>query len=275
MQITENLLTPNQYSRPQTPLKKVTKIAIHYVGNPNTSALSNRNYFENCKNIKKYVSSHFVIGLQGEIIQCVPENEIAYCTNQANSYSISIETCHPKADGIFSDITYISLCELCAYLVKKYKLTVNDLIRHYDVTTKQCPLHWSPTKYQSEALATARWNRFKQDVQTVINGGTVTKNNTVSVTVGSNSTTINTNTTIPITTNSNTVSNKVKIISDTLNVRKDAGTNYDIVAVLKKNEVYTIVAEKMVGSVKWGLLKSYQKTGNGWISLNEKYIMRV
>lgn len=50
MKITENLLTPNKYSRPQIPLTTVTKIAVHYVGNPNTSAAANRNYFENQKN---------------------------------------------------------------------------------------------------------------------------------------------------------------------------------------------------------------------------------
>ena len=45
------------------------------------------------------------------------------------------------------------------------------------------------------------------------------------------------------------IESKVKIISDTLNVRKDAGTNYDIVTVLKKNEIYTIVETKMVSPV--------------------------
>ncbi len=36
MQITENFLTPNKYSRPQKKLEKVTKIAVHYVDNSNT-----------------------------------------------------------------------------------------------------------------------------------------------------------------------------------------------------------------------------------------------
>ena len=40
MKITENFLTPNKYSRPQISLKKVTKIAVHYVGNPGTSAVA-------------------------------------------------------------------------------------------------------------------------------------------------------------------------------------------------------------------------------------------
>lgn len=106
MKITEMFLTPSKYVRPQIKLAKVTKIAVHYVGNPNTSALANRNYFENCgKTGARYVSSHYIIGLDGEIIQCIPLDEWSYCTNQANGYSISIECCHPDSTGKFTDET--------------------------------------------------------------------------------------------------------------------------------------------------------------------------
>ena len=44
MEIRQMLLTPSKYTRPQT--KKTTAIAWHWVGNPNTSALANRNYKE-------------------------------------------------------------------------------------------------------------------------------------------------------------------------------------------------------------------------------------
>ena len=273
MTITDNYLTINQYSRPGTKRAKTTKIAVHYVGNPNTSALSNRNYFENCKDIHKYVSSNYIVGLRGEIICCVPDEEIAYCTNQANAYSVSIETCHPKSDGVFADCTYISLCELCAMLLKKYKLTVDDLIRHYDVTQKQCPLHWCPTKYQSESVATARWNRFKQDVQIVMNGGKVTRNNTVDITEASvkntkpATSTPNSNVSV-----STSLPYKVKVIDKTgLNVRKGAGVNNPIVTTIKYGEVYTIVDEVKVGSAIWGKLKS----GAGFINVGEKYVTKV
>lgn len=56
---------------------------------------------------------------------------------------------------------------------------------------------------------------------------------------------------------------KVKITASVLNVRKGAGTNYAVSTTVKKNEVYTIVAEKKNGSTSWGQLKS----GAGWISL--------
>ena len=170
MKITENFLTPNRFSRPQIPLKKVTKIAVHYVGNPGTSAVANRNYFENQKNGGKCVSSHFVIGLNGEIIQCIPLTEISYCTNQANGYSVSIECCHPDSTGKFNEATETSLAELCAYLLKKFGLSADDIIRHYDVTGKQCPLFWSPTKYQSKEVADGRFEAFKGRVREMMSG---------------------------------------------------------------------------------------------------------
>lgn len=272
MTIQEMFLTPNKYSRPQIPLKEVKKIAVHYIGNPNTSALANRNYFENCKEGGRYVSSHYIVGLKGEVIQCIPTDEWSYCTNQANGYSISIETCHPRSDGVFNDSTYVSLCELCAMLLKKFNLTTNDLIRHYDVTRKTCPLHWTPTKYQSEAVATARWNRFKQDVQTVMNGGKVTRNNTVDITESS----IKNNQNTTNTSNTTSLPYKVKVIDDYLNVRRDAGLNYPVVCTIKKNEVYTIIGEKQIknkdGSIAtWGRLKSKV----GWLNVGSKYVKKV
>ena len=274
MTIQEMFLTPNKYSRPQIPLKEVKKIAVHYVGSPNSSAIANRNYFENCKEGGRYVSSHYIVGLKGEVIQCIPLNEWSYCTNQANGYSISIETCHPKSDGVFNDNTYVSLCELCAMLLKKYNLTVNDLIRHYDVTQKQCPLHWSPTKYQSQAVATARWNRFKQDVQTVMDGGKVTRNNTVDITEAS----VKGNTTKPTISPNTKFPYQIKVIDTDksgLNVRSGAGTYYPIVTTVKYAEVYTIVDEKTVGNSTWGLLKSYSTKRNGWINVGENYVTKI
>ncbi|MBQ6554298.1 MAG: N-acetylmuramoyl-L-alanine amidase [Firmicutes bacterium] len=144
MIIKQMLLVPNPYSRPQTALKSVKKIAVHYIGNAGTSAAANRNYFNNLAQTRAtYASSHYIIGLEGEIIQCVPENEIAYCTNSANSYSISIENCHEHADGKFNAKTLASLTVLCAHLCEKYDLDpLKDIIRHYDVTGKRCPLWW-------------------------------------------------------------------------------------------------------------------------------------
>ena len=161
MKITEMLLTPNKYSRPGIRLERVTKIAVHYVGNPKSTAKNHRDYFENLKDThERYVSAHFVIGLEGEIIQCIPLNEWSYCTNQANGYSISIECCHPDSTGKFNKATEDSLAELCAYLCRKFGLTADDIIRHYDVTGKHCPL-WYVSHPED-------FNAFKERVRAAI-----------------------------------------------------------------------------------------------------------
>lgn len=146
--IQQNLLSPNEYSRPGTALADVRGIVVHYTANPGTSALANRNYFNNLERInakkknKTYASSHFVIGIDGEIVQCIPLNEIAYASNERNDDTISIECCHRKKSGKFTRDTYRSLVELVTYLCKKYGLEETDVIRHYDVTGKNCPKYF-------------------------------------------------------------------------------------------------------------------------------------
>lgn len=245
MQIQKMYLTPNKYSRPQIPLKSVKKVVLHYVGNPGSSAKANRNYFENQKNGGRYVSSHYIVGLDGEILRCVPESEVAYCSNQANTYSISIECCHPDATGKFTDATTNSAAELCAYLLKKHGLTVDDLIRHYDVTGKQCPLWFAPTKYQSEEVANARWAGFKALVSQKM-GGMTDKQSGGDMPA------------VPF---------KVRIIDDALNIRCKPGVSNKAVGVIRGGGVYTIVEVARVGSALWGKLKS----GIGWVNVGEKY----
>ena len=253
MEIIQMFLTPNKYSRPGIKLEKVLKIAVHYVGNAGSTAKANRHYFQNLKDTQnRYVSSHFIVGLQGEVIQCIPLNEWSYCTNQANGYSISIECCHPDTTGKFTEATEKSLAELCAYLCHKFNLNpMDDIIRHYDVTGKQCPLYWSPTKYTSEATANARFNGFKTRVKYTMGCGEADEPND------------NAAPRVPF---------YVKVIDPALNIRKGAGVQNKAVGVIKAgNTLYTIVEVKQVGSALWGRLKS----GAGWINVGDKYCKRI
>lgn len=152
-EITEMFLTPNEYSRPQTSLKKVHSVVIHYTANPGTDALANRNYFENLKDTKStYASSHFIIGLDGTIIQCIPLDEISYASNDRNVDTISIECTHPDETGEFNQATIDSLIALTAWLCGEYNLKEDDIIRHYDVTGKLCPLYYVEHEDQWDAL---------------------------------------------------------------------------------------------------------------------------
>lgn len=156
----EMYLTKNVNSRPGTPLEKVRGVVVHYTANPGTDARANRNYFESRKEEPdekgNKVSSHFIIGLDGRILCCVPENEIAYASNVRNADTLSIECCHPDETGQFSRSTYRSLVHLVAYLCDKYELDQAGIIRHYDVTGKKCPKHMVD---HPEV-----WTSFKKDI---------------------------------------------------------------------------------------------------------------
>ena len=141
--VDQDLIPVNRYSRPGTELRKIKGVVIHYVGNPATTAQANRDYFANLSLTgDTYASSHFVVGLEGEIIQCVPMTEVAYCSNERNDDTISIEVCHYDETGEFSSVTRESLVKLTAWLVHTFDLKTEGVIRHYDVTGKICPKYY-------------------------------------------------------------------------------------------------------------------------------------
>lgn len=155
--IKQQYLTPNEYSRPQTKLKRIRGVVIHYTANPGTTAEGNRSYFESLswKKTTK-ASSHYVIGLKGEILQCIPLTEVAYASNKRNDDTISIECCHPDDTGKFNEATYASLVELVAALCQEFDLDAEEIIRHYDVTGKLCPLYY--VEHEEE------WVKLKEDI---------------------------------------------------------------------------------------------------------------
>ena len=151
------LLPVNQYSRPGTELTEVKGIVVHYTANPGSTAKQNRDYFAGlAESHETSASSHFVIGLEGEIVQCIPCNEISYASNNRNKDTISIECCIEDESGKFNDATYQSLIKLVTWLMGRYNLGTDDVIRHYDVTGKNCP------KYFVENPDA--WEQFKTDL---------------------------------------------------------------------------------------------------------------
>ena len=157
--VEKDYLTVNPYSRPGDALEKINGVVIHYVGNPGTTAHANRNYFQSLSSGREdtYASSHFIVGLEGEVIQCVPLTEIAYASNTRNGDTVSIEVCHPDETGEFSPVTYDRTVELTAWLCRAFELDPEtDVIRHYDVTGKECPRYYVE---HPEA-----WDGFRADV---------------------------------------------------------------------------------------------------------------
>lgn len=205
MNIIKEYLTPNPYSRPKFKIGNIKGIIVHWVGNPNTSAKANHDYFNNrkygrvicencnkevyayelkfdgvkwicsnCKNTKlkynwkNFVSTHYIIGMEGEIIQNIPLDEVTYHTGNItnkktmkilgknpNYNTIGIECCHPDMSGKPNRKTYNSLLELILYLLQLYKLDVDvNLFLHHDIYGKLCH------KYFVENPA--EWDGFKR-----------------------------------------------------------------------------------------------------------------
>ena len=134
--ISKQIIPVDGVSRNGEKIIKVNDIVIHYVGNPGSTAQQNRDFYAGSQS---NVSSHFVVGIEGEIIQCIPLNEMSAASNWRNNDTISIETCHPDSTGKFTKKTYKSLVRLVAWLEDKCGLTEKHVIRHYDITGKECP----------------------------------------------------------------------------------------------------------------------------------------
>jgi N-acetylmuramoyl-L-alanine amidase len=191
-QITQDFLTKNKYSRPKTPIIKVKGVVIHWVANAGSTAKQNRDYFESLKVGKKiyvknekneliwngkyvYASAHYIVDLDGSIIQALPEDEVAYhvgsekykkvveerLENRPNSLTLGIEMTHIDNVGNFTNDTYRSTTILAAKLLAKYNLNpYKDLYRHYDITGKDCPKLF--------VTNTEKWLQFVKDVADIM-----------------------------------------------------------------------------------------------------------
>ncbi len=153
-----DLLTVNEYSRPGEALPEVKNIFIHYTANAGTTAEQNKSYFQSlAETHERSASAHFIIGFDGVIVQCIPTAEIAYAVKERNYDSISIECCFLDESGKFTQETYDKLIELTAWLLHKFELEPEDVLRHYDEGGKICP------KYYVEHEEA--WQQFLRDLE--------------------------------------------------------------------------------------------------------------
>ena len=144
-------------------------IVVHYVANPGSSAMANRNYFQNGSS-GNGVSAHYIVGLQGEILRMIPENERAMHAGRSygpqwneqaarnNSTLLGIEVCHPDSSGRFSVVTYNALICLLADICRRRSFDpLRHVYRHYDVSGKMCPLYYINNP--------AAWTQMRNDIR--------------------------------------------------------------------------------------------------------------
>jgi len=153
LKITKILSNKKNYGN-QRSTSNIKYIVIHYTANNGDSAKSNGNYFKN--NVVK-ASAHYFVD-DNTIVQSVPDNYVAYSVGGSkynnkggrlykkatNSNTLNIELCDTKKDKtVMATSQTINLAlSLVRSKMKQYKISKNNVIRHYDVTGKSCPAYW-------------------------------------------------------------------------------------------------------------------------------------
>ena len=171
MNIKTNLANKKNYGSSRS-TDKIKYIVIHYTGNDGDTDENNGKYFKN--NIVK-ASAHYFVD-SDSITQSVPDNYVAWsvggnkyanCSTTGggkyygkctNTNSISIEICDDVKNGTIypSNKTIQNVLELVAFLMNKYSIPKENVIRHFDVTGKLCPSYWiNDAKWKSEF-----WNKI-------------------------------------------------------------------------------------------------------------------
>lgn len=186
--IRKALLPINMFSRPGRKLVSIKGIVLHWTGNAvNDDGFGDADhhitYFKSLATQDphddekdRYAGAHYFVGVEGDIIQLIPDNEIAYHvgahkyneqildkfnTTYPNNCLIGIELTHPEWDGVFTDDTWNSAVHLVTWLLEEYDLTLSDVVRHYDVTGKLCP-KWFVEDEEA-------YSRFMNDVMEMMN----------------------------------------------------------------------------------------------------------
>ncbi|MEC1863108.1 peptidoglycan-binding protein [Bacillus licheniformis] len=178
VKVVKNYVKVNKYTRPGLKMSGVKGIVMHYTATPGASALNERNYFNGtCIADKRYASAHYFVDRK-EVQHIIPENEVAYHAHDknrcyvsflkpnANTTAIGVEMCVEK-DGKIHSETVQNAAELVADLCKRYGLSTNKIVRHYDVTNKNCPAPWVSDSSQLSA--------FRKKVDSLLGNKTVSK----------------------------------------------------------------------------------------------------
>lgn len=159
MKINRKISLINFYDSNRSAIKY---IILHYVGAVST-AKNNADYFYSTF---RGASAHYFVD-EKEIWQVVEDNDSAwaigankYYTDARNTNSISIEMCcytNSKGKLDIKKAVVNKAIELTKFLMKKYDIDEDHVIRHYDATRKVCPAPFVNDE--------SRWENFKKALE--------------------------------------------------------------------------------------------------------------
>jgi len=144
--------------------QRVKYIVIHYTGNKGDTSLANCKYYQG---ENRSASAHYFVD-ENSIWQSVKDEDKAwhcgttgkyYHPECRNSNSIGVEMCSDWSNGeyIITDRTVANAVSLVQFLMKKYGVDIDHIVRHYDVTHKLCPRPF--------VLHPEQWSAFKSKLE--------------------------------------------------------------------------------------------------------------
>lgn len=145
----------NFSSRNGNPIKY---IVLHFTGNQNDTAINNAKYFGSQN---RGASAHYFVDNEN-IVQVVEDYNASWnCGDGNGKYgitnqnSIAIEMCGTNGD--ISSNTEVNAIDLVKYLMDKYNISIDNVVRHYDASRKCCPMPFSSNNW-------LRWKEFKKSL---------------------------------------------------------------------------------------------------------------
>ena len=162
MEINHNLLKHGHPLRPAGNFRK-NSITIHSTANLNSTAANERAWLDNPSNTRE-ASWHYAVD-ENEIIQAIPDNEIAWHCGDSygNKYSIGVEICE-SGDR---EKTLERAAQFVAEKMKEYDFDISNIYRHYDWTGKNCPRILIDSAYIKNGI---NWEWFINKVKSYFEG---------------------------------------------------------------------------------------------------------
>ena len=158
IKINEKLVKYNFSSRNG---EKIKYISIHDTGNKRRGADANA-HFNFFNGGDRQSSAHYFVD-DKQILRIIKdEHKSWHCGDGKGKYeirnenSIGIEMCI-NSDGDFNK-TYSNTLKLTKYLMKKYNIPLENVVRHYDASRKLCPKVFKENNWE-------KWNKFKEHLK--------------------------------------------------------------------------------------------------------------
>lgn len=136
-------------------ISAIKYIVMHFTANDGDTDEANGNYFDDTY---RGASAHYFVD-DDSITQSVPDDYVAYSVGgkkyantkggslhgiATNANTLNIEMCDTVKDGRYnvSEKTLANAIALVKEKQEQYNIPIENVIRHYDVTGKQCPAYY-------------------------------------------------------------------------------------------------------------------------------------